>query len=170
MADESPDGKESELLPYQSELQSMSRKLMQANSAISVLARQIDRERDDLEKKIARRVSSQILPLIEELIQDPIPEKCRAKLDVLSAYLRSLTPGVSKGQDIIVALSPMELRIAMMVRKGFSTEETARILHLSPQTVKTHRRSIRSKLNIRNSPVNLATYLKFNIGTAEQRL
>ena len=28
------------------------------------------------------------------------------------------------------------------------------------------RRSIRRKLNIRNSPVNLSTFLKFNLGSA----
>jgi PAS domain-containing protein len=154
-----------ELRRYKSDLKLVNKKLLQANNAISVLAGQIDRKRDELEKKIARKVSSQVLPLVEELQQDPIPEGCQAKLDVISAYLRSLTPGVSRGGDIIISLSPTELKVAMMVKKGFSTEDTARILNLSPQTVKTHRRSIRRKLNIRNSPVNLSTYLKFNLGS-----
>lgn len=160
--------KQDELRRYKSDLELVNKKLLQANNAISVLAGQIDRKRDELEKKIARKVSSQILPLVEELQQDPIPEGCQAKLDVISAYLRNLTPGVSRGADIIISLSPMELKVAMMIKKGFSTEETARMLYLSPQTVKTHRRSIRRKLNLRNSPVNLATFLKFNLGSARR--
>jgi hypothetical protein len=120
--DKMPEDSREELRRHKSDLELVNRKLLQANTAISVLARQIDRKRDELEKKIARRVCSQILPLVEELQHDPIPEGCRAKLDVLSAYLRSLTPGVSKGRDIIISLSPMELRVAMMVKKGFSTE------------------------------------------------
>jgi PAS domain-containing protein len=166
--DKMPEDSREELRRHKSDLESVNRKLLQANNAISVLARQIDRKRDELEKKIARRVSSQILPLVEELQHDPLPEACRAKLEVLSAYLRSLTPDVSKGGDIIISLSPMELRVAMMIKKGFSTDQTARMLHLSPETVKTHRRSIRRKLNIRNSPINLSTFLKFNLGSVHQ--
>lgn len=145
----------------------MNRELVQANDAISVLARRIDRKRDELEKKIARSVSSQILPLIEELQQDHIHERTRVKLDVVSAHLRSLVPRISRERDIIISLSPMELKVAMMIKKGFSTDEIARMLHLSGHTVKTHRRSIRRKLNIRNSKINQTSYLRFKLDKPE---
>jgi DNA-binding CsgD family transcriptional regulator len=60
----------------------------------------------------------------------------------------------------------MELRVAMMIKKGFSSEEIARLLNVSPHTVKTHRRSIRKKLNIKNSSINLSSYLKYKLGKA----
>jgi DNA-binding CsgD family transcriptional regulator len=58
----------------------------------------------------------------------------------------------------------MELRVAVMIKGGFGSEDIARLLYLSPHTVKTHRRSIRKKLGIRNSKINLSSFLKFKLG------
>jgi DNA-binding CsgD family transcriptional regulator len=58
----------------------------------------------------------------------------------------------------------MELRVAVMIKGGFGSKDTARLLHLSPHTVKTHRRSIRKKLEIRNSKINLSSFLKLKLG------
>jgi DNA-binding CsgD family transcriptional regulator len=93
-----------------------------------------------------------------------VPEKSRVKLEVLHEYLNNLTPGVTKAHDIITSLSSTELRVAIMIKNGFSSADIARLLHLSPHTIKTHRRSIRRKLNIKNSQINLASYLKFKLG------
>ena len=54
--------------------------------------------------------------------------------------------------------------MAVMIKGGFGSEDIARLLHLSPHTVKTHRRSIRKKLGIRNSKNDLSSYLKFKLG------
>jgi len=136
-----------------------------ANTALSVLARNIDKKRDEVEKKIAQTISSQIVPLVDEIKRDKLPEKSRVKLEVLAAYLNDLTPETAKGHDIIITLSAMELRVAVMIKNGFSNDEIARLLHLSPHTVKTHRRSIRKKLSITNSNINLVSYLKLKLGT-----
>ena len=129
-----------------------------------MLARNIDKKRDDLERKIARIVSSQIMPVIDELREDRLSEKSLAKLDVLAAYVDDLASGATNSHDVIVSLSSMELRVAVMIKGGFGSEDIARLLHLSPHTVKTHRRSIRKKLGIRNSKINLSSYLKFKLG------
>ena len=153
-----------ELLRNKVDLEKTSKELAQTHTALSVLARNIDRKRDDVENKIAHAISSKIMPIVEELHKDQIPEKSRAKLDVLGAYLKDLSPGFTKGHDIIVSLSSMELRVAMMIKNGFASEDIARILHISPLTVKTHRKSIRKKLKIQNSNINLASYLKLKMG------
>jgi PAS domain S-box-containing protein len=158
--------KQKELLLHKLDLERVNKELVQTNTALSVLARNIDRKRDDLEKKIAQTISAQIMPILDEMNKEKLPEKSRVKLDVLAAYLNDMTPEAAKGHDVIISLSAMELRVAMMIKNGFSSEEIARLLHISPHTVKTHRRSIRRKLNIRNSDINLASYLKFKLGRA----
>jgi PAS domain S-box-containing protein len=155
--------KQKELTRHKLDLEKSNRELVQTNTALSVLARNIDRKRDDLEKKIGHIVSSQIMTVIEEIQNDKIPEQTRVKLDVLSAYLDDLTPKSSKSHNVIISLSSMELRIAMMVKNAFSSEEIARMLHISPHTVKTHRKSIRKKLNIKNTNINLMSYLRFKL-------
>jgi PAS domain S-box-containing protein len=156
--------KNKELLHHKSDLEKANKELVQVNTALSVLARNIDKKKDAVEKKIAHKISSQLIPIIEEVQRERIPEKSRVKLDVLNAYLKNLTPGVTKAHDIITSLSSTELRVAIMIRNGFSSADIARLLNLSPHTVKTHRRSIRRKLNIRNTQINLTSYLKFKLG------
>ncbi len=45
-------------------------------------------------------------------------------------------------------------------RNGLSSREVAKQLNLSEETVKTHRRNIRKKLNLHNTNVSLAAYLR----------
>ena len=130
------------------------------------LYRNIDKKRDEVEQKIAQTISAQIVPLVDEIKNDKLPEKSQVKLDVLAAYLNDLTPEAAKGHDIIISLSAMELRVAIMIKNGFSSDEIARLLHISPHTVKTHRRSIRKKLNITNANINLSSFLKLKLGRA----
>jgi PAS domain S-box-containing protein len=158
--------KQRELLSHKLDLEKANKELVQTNTALSVLARNIDKKRDQVENKIAQTISSQIMPLLEEIRYDNIPEKTRAKLDVLDAYLNELTPEAARSHDIIISLSAMELRVAVMIKKGFSSDEIARLLHISPHTVKTHRKSIRRKLNLKNANINLASYLKLKLGRA----
>ena len=156
--------KRKELSEHKLHIERVNKELVQANTALSVLARNFDKKREDLEKKIARIVSARIMPVIDELRGDRVPQKSLAKLDVLAADLEDLTPRATKGHDVIVSLSSMELRVAMMIKGGGSSEDIAHLLHLSPHTVKTHRRSIRKKLGIQNTKINLSSYLKSKLG------
>jgi PAS domain S-box-containing protein len=153
-----------ELLHHKIDLEKANRELIQTNTALSVLARNINRKRDEVEKRIARTVSSQIIPLVEELKQDKIPGQSLVKLDVILEYLNDLTPRAARGHEIITSLSAMELRIAVMIKNGFSSEEIAKLLNISPHTVKTHRKNIRKKLKLRNSKTNLISFLRYKMG------
>jgi DNA-binding NarL/FixJ family response regulator len=48
-------------------------------------------------------------------------------------------------------LSNRELEVFEMVGQGMTTQQIARKLHLSPRTVETHRKKIKTKLNLQNS-------------------
>lgn len=152
-----------DIMRHKADLERANKELVQTNTALSVLARNIDRKCEDYEKKIARAVSVQMMPLIDEIRRDRIPGKSLSKLEALAAYLNSLTPGISKSREVIVALSGMELRVAVMIKKGFRTDAIGRILHISPHTVKTHRRNIRKKLKLQNSQINLSSFLKHKL-------
>jgi PAS domain S-box-containing protein len=109
--------REEELSKQQTSLERVNKELVETNNALSVLARNIDRKCDELEQKIARLVGSRILPIIDELRADRLPEKSLVKLDELRAHLEDLTGGAAKGKLVIVSLSSMELRVALMIKK-----------------------------------------------------
>jgi DNA-binding CsgD family transcriptional regulator len=152
--------KKEELEAQKASLDRTNREMAKANTALSVLARNIDRRRDELEKKIAQVVSARIMPVINELRAEKLPAKSMAKLEMLSAFRGDLTPEGSKAHEVIAVLSATELRVALMIKKGFSSDQIAGLLNMSPHTIKTHRRNIRRKLDLQNSKVNLSSYLK----------
>jgi DNA-binding NarL/FixJ family response regulator len=53
--------------------------------------------------------------------------------------------------DVVERLSDRELEILELIGKGKDVREIARLLHLSPKTVETHRSHIKDKLDLKNS-------------------
>ena len=152
-----------DVLKYKLDLERANRELARANIALSVLARSIDKKSKELEDRIANYIRSKINPLVEDVCRDNISDQIKAKMNVLETYLENLTPSVSKSLEIASKVSPTEFRIAALINKNYRTDEIARFLKVSPHTVKTHRRSIRKKLSIQNTKVNLSTFLKFKL-------
>ena len=136
------------------------KELVETNQALSVLARNIDQKRERGQEKILKTINSKILPIIEQFQENKTFEKHRAEIDVLKAYLSEMTANSKDEPGVIFILSNAELRIATMIKNGFSSPEIARLLSISLDTVKTHRKHIRRKLNLSNSKINLTTYLR----------
>jgi ATP/maltotriose-dependent transcriptional regulator MalT len=156
--------KHNDLLLHKSELEKVNRELLDTNKALMALAKNIDREKEDAEKKIVQIVRSRVMPILEEFQRNPSFEKYRMEIDELMRSLSDLTPGLKDSADIILSLSSTELRIAAMIKTGLTSPEIANLLHLSLDTIKTHRRNIRKKLKINNSKINLATFLEIKMG------
>jgi len=152
--------KEKEIMQNKSSLEKINRQLMETNQALSVLARNIDKDKEILEKRIYNIISGKIKPIIKELQMDQYCKRREADLEVLAIYLDDLTPGITLHHDISTSLSEQEMRVAVMIKNGLISQKIANMLHISLHTVKTHRKNIRKKLNIQNSTVNLASYLK----------
>ena len=59
--------------------------------------------------------------------------------------------GESLDRDPVEALSNRELEVFEMIGHGMNTQQIAGKLGLSPRTVETHRKKIKTKLNLQNS-------------------
>ena len=150
--------KRRELVDSKLELENVNEMLIDTNSALSVLARNLEKSRKESEKRILQKTKTLILPIIEKLYHARRLEKYREDLDLLTGFLETLTSGL--GEDKISAsLSASEMRIASLIKNGMSSNEIARHLNVSLYTVKTHRKNIRKKLSLQNSGVNLRSYL-----------
>ncbi len=151
---------ESELQDYRDKLDALQKELADLRRAFLALARQMERSREDVEQEIAASIRGRILPILRELEAAPSLDRCRTELEMLFLCMSHLSSGISKDIPWSAALSTTELRIATHIRNGLTSEEIAKQLHLSLDTVKTHRRNIRKKLNLRNTDTSLITYLK----------
>ena len=149
---------EKELLQHKLAIEKINRQLFETNQALSILARNIDKEKEILEDNIKRIVSGNIMPIIKELQRDKNCQKRLTDLDVLTAHLDGLFPGSSR-YELDAALTEKEMRVAVMVKNGLTSQKISEMLYISLETVKTHRKNIRKKLKIQNSKVNLASYL-----------
>ena len=156
---------EKELNQRKSALEEVNRQLLEANQALSVLARNIDKEKEGLEKRIYQITSSKIMPIVKELQEDERCSRRLADLEVLATHLKKMTSGSSLYDEIDTSLTDQELRVAVMIKNGLTSHQIGDLLCISLHTVKTHRKNIRKKLKIDNTQVNLVSFLKSKIGS-----
>ncbi|MBI5603822.1 MAG: hypothetical protein HY879_10735 [Deltaproteobacteria bacterium] len=154
---------EEELKLKQEELTKISQELWETNKAITVLARNIDKTREETERKVAVTIGTKIIPLVENLKKEKMLEKHRAELEVLSVHLKDLLSENEKEAttaNTLGLLSPIELRIAALIKNGLASKDITSELNISIETVKTHRRNIRKKLQLHDADTNLSTFLR----------
>ena len=151
-----------EQLRLEHRVQKRTRQLLDANNALSVLARNLDRQKGDELEKIAREIHSSILPIIGKFETLKAFAKHRSELDVLRVCLKKIG-GHSGKASAIMSLTATELQVAVLIKDAFSNSQIAEQLNVTLNTVKTHRRNIRKKLDLRKSSVNLASYLRANM-------
>jgi FixJ family two-component response regulator len=151
---------QSEVMAYGQRLEEINEQLLETNKALSVLAENLERTREESEKRIVLKVRSLIVPIVEKLQQDKRLSGYQAELNTLMGHIEDLTSGLASDARIAGSLSSTELRIASMIMNELTSQDIANQLHISLSTVKTHRRNIRRKLNIHHSGHNLRAYLE----------
>jgi DNA-binding NarL/FixJ family response regulator len=149
-----------DLVKHREQLEMVNNQLLETNDALSVLARNLERARKESEKQILYRTRTLILPIIDRLRMAPSLQKYKSDLELLNSYVMNLFPSHTSDMKMSAKLSATESRIAAMIRNGMSTEDIARNMYISANTVKTHRKNIRRKLNIQNSGYNLRAWLE----------
>jgi DNA-binding CsgD family transcriptional regulator len=129
------------------------------------LARELARIHETVESNTILQMRALLLPIIEHVRQEKSQqEKSRQKynrhIDILLKHIEDISSGLATHLQIHNALSISEVRIALLVKSDFTNEEIAEYLHITPETVKTHRRNIRRKLGITGTKSELNVYLQ----------
>jgi len=153
-----------ELDKNRSEWQSLNRELIQTHQAMSVLARNIDSKKVELEEKVNTTINSKIMPIIKELQTEKGIKRFWPEINSMAEYLNSITTKSELHLKIISVLTETEMKIAAMVKNKMSTKEIASMMYISLETVKAHRKNIRRKLKIHNTKHKLSEYLATVLG------
>ena len=138
----------SRLIAQQQRLESLNAQLFETNKALAVFVENMQREREEIEKRAAMRLRSIILPVVAKLKNSEALHAFESQFDLLTLQVEDLTSGFAADSKTALILSAAEMRIASLIRNGATTEKIATHLHISENTVRTHRKNIRRKLKI----------------------
>ncbi len=145
------------------ELEAKTKTLEEVNTALKVLLKKRGQDKSDLEEKVLFSVKELATPYLEELRNTVLTPRQKTLLDIAESSLEDIiSPFAERISAKISSLTPMELKVANLVKQGRTTKEIAELLYLSPKTIDCHRENIRKKIGIKNTRINLRTHLLSN--------
>lgn len=142
------------------ELQKQANRLEETNTALRVLLDQRNEDKKHLEAAVFANVDRLVLPYIEKLGNSRLDDHQKTLVEIANSNLQELvSPFLHQLSSLEVRLTPQEIEIAHLIRRGKSSKEIAEILYLSVAGVDFHRKNLRRKLGLTHSNRNLRTFL-----------
>ena len=136
--------------------------LEEVNTALKVLLKKRDQDKQELEEKILFNVMELILPSIQELKPTLKKDRQKTKLEIIESNLHDIiSPFSHRLSSRFFNLTPTELKVANLIKHGRTTKDIADLLNLSYNTIQFHRANIRKKIGINNQKANLRSHLQF---------
>jgi PAS domain S-box-containing protein len=151
---------ETALRRREKELKAQSGHLEEVNTALRVLLKQREADKSELQENVLTNVKELVRPYLARLGRSRLDTSQRMLIEVLGANLESIvSPFVGKLSSRYFNLTPMEVKVAGLIKGGQTNKEIAELLALSKNTILFHRYNIRTKLGLKGRKVNLRSYL-----------
>ncbi len=131
------------------------------NVALRTVIESVEEEKKDMHEDFALQVREQIMPALDRMIKEPLPQMRRSFGKFIKERLSALAGETGDHfEDLLLKLTPREVEICRYIEAGKSTEHIAELLSIAADTVRTHRKNIRRKLGLQGNSVSLISYLK----------
>lgn len=151
---------EAELRKRERELKAQSLHLEEVNTALKVLLKQREDDKKELGEVVLSNVRELISPYLGRLKNGRLSPVQKALVDIMASNLDNIiSPFISNVSSKHFNLTPMEIRVANLIKEGKTNKEIAELLLLSKNTILFHRHNIRTKLGLRKNKVNLRAHL-----------
>ncbi|MFW6312884.1 MAG: helix-turn-helix transcriptional regulator [Spirochaetota bacterium] len=136
--------------------------LERKNIALREVLSQIEHEKRAVLRDARTHVDMYVRPYLHEIgEQSPEDPFVRSRVDQIEASLATLfTEHDHRMVEVAHRLSPREVEICGLIRSGLKTKEISSFLNIGETTVERHRNTIRRKLNLTGSKINLTSYLR----------
>lgn len=142
------------------ELETQSKNLEEVNTALKVLLKQRESDKGELEDNLRSNVRDLVRPYLARLKKARLSAEQASLLHILESNLDNIvSPFISRLSARHFKMTPMEIKVANLIKAGRTSQEIADLLYLSKNTVLFHRHNIRRKLGLLNTKSNLATHL-----------
>ena len=143
------------------ELKEKTLHLEEVNTALKILLKQREMDREELGEAVLSNVKNLIFPYLEKMKSTRLNKEQLTYLEILESHIAEITsPFVKRLSQEFLGLTPMEVRIADLIREGKTTKEIAELLFRSESTILFHRNNIRIKLGLKVKKINLRSYLR----------
>ena len=145
------------------QLEQKTQKLMETNIALEILLEKRKEDKKELEARVKFNIEKLIYPYLEKLGMASDEFSQKTILKIIQSNLEEITsPFAHKYKNYISKLTPAQIQIADLIKKGKTTKEIAALLNLSPATIACHRQEIRKRLSLANKRINLQAVLISN--------
>ena len=134
--------------------------LQHKNIALGQVLDRIQEEKATVGKQVLANVDRIIMPMLEELKQGLSRTQQQIAVVLRESLLEIVSPFVDRLSQRFENLTPSEIRICTLIKRGLSSKEIAAVEHVSPGTVRVHRFKIRRKLGLVNREINLQSFLQ----------
>ena len=142
------------------ELKAQSRHLEEVNTALRVLLKQREEDKNELQQSLHSNVKDLVRPYLSELGRTRLSTRQQTLLRILESNLNNIvSPFISRLSSQFATFTPMEIRVANLIKEGKTNKEMTDLLLISKNTVLFHRHNIRKKLNLTKTAINLRTHL-----------
>ncbi len=142
------------------ELEAQSHHLEEVNTALRVLLQQREVDKKELGEVVMRNVQELVSPYLQRIMAGRLDKQQHTLARILETNLNNiLAPFANKMAAGLGRLTPVEIRVASLVKEGKTNKDIAEILLISKNTVLFHRYNIRVKLGLKNQKINLRSHL-----------
>jgi len=142
------------------ELKIKSQNLEELNTALRVLLKQREEDREELEGKVLSNIKEFVLPYVERMHHSRMSSRDKAFVGILESNLKEiLSPFSRKLSSRYLHLTPKEIQIANFIKEGRTSKEIAEILNVSKSAVDIHRYRLRNKMGLNHQKANLRSHL-----------
>jgi PAS domain S-box-containing protein len=147
----------------QEELEQIKQETAEINTALNVILRHRELDKTEAQNAFSHEVEATVIPLLKKLkgVSNGRIQSNRL-IGILESSLQHLVDTYGRGTkqiSIYQKLTPIETRVASMIRQGLPTKTIAATMNISAGTVEIHRKHIRKKLGLDGKANNLHSYL-----------
>ncbi len=142
------------------ELEAKTESLEELNTAMKVLLKKREEDKQELEDNVLTNLKEMIEPYFDKLMTTKLDDQQRSLLSILNSNLNEITSPFTRKMSLkYLNLTPKESQIVNLIKHGKTTKQIAKLMNASPRTIDTHRKNIRKKIGLRGQKSNLRSYL-----------
>ena len=143
-----------------SEVEIKTKSLEEINTAMKVLLKKREEDKKEIEDNVMTNVRELITPYFKKIKKTNLDDHQKTFLSIIESNVNELISPFTRRLSLkYLNLTPAEIRIVNLIKQGKTTKEIAKMLKVSPRTIDTHRKNIRSKIGLGKKRANLRSHL-----------